>query len=936
MRDFENDLTPDDLRFVNAASHFSAVSMVCLSFRTFTYSTAPNLYVNCRVCLSSAPNMKTFLVLIITLFSFLPAFANHIAGGELFYEYLGAGSTPNTGKYKLTMRLFRDCHSPGQTLETETVKIGIYNTRNLSFYSTVQLALQRPVPTISLNTGAIPCLLNAPEVCFQIGIFTGTVELPSSTDGYTLSWIRCCRIDNIANLGVGTGVGGTFVTKIPGTSTLPTGQNSSPQFAIKDTALVCQNQHFTLDFGATDPDGDSLVYSFCDAYLGGTISDPNPGAPGSAGGIPSTLSLDPLPYRSPYDGQSPLGPAVSINRATGKITGVAPAAGRYVINVCITEWRNGTAINEHRKDFILQVGNCNYAAASPVPLSGAYCKDFTVNFSNNSTSSTIQNYQWDFGVAGSTKDTSTLPEPVFTYPDTGLYTIKLIVKGNAGCIDSGTTTLGVYPGFHPDFTVIGSCFQSPFNFKDKSTANYGVINSWSWNFGDPSNPNGTSSLQNPNYKYADTGKRNVTLTVKSSKGCSDVITKEISVTDKPYLSLPFKDTLICSIDTLQLKAEGTGNFTWTPAYNIINTNTANPLVYPKDTTTYTVTLTDNSCVATASVKINVLDSIKVDAGADTTICATDNIDLKAISAGLQYQWSPASEITGAADTKNVVGKPATATTYLVTAHLGKCQAKDSIRVAVVPYPKANAGIDVTICYGKQTQLSGKITGSSFNWSPDNSLLNPTTLTPLAHPNITTLYVLTVYDTLGCPKPFTDTVAVTVVPHVNAFAGNDTVIVANQPLQLNATGGSIYTWSPSTGMNDPYIANPVVVLGPSYDSITYTVRVTVPQGCSQDDDIKVKVFKTGPDIFVPSAFTPNHDGRNDFLRPIAVGLKSIASFSVYNRWGQLVYSSYGTQSRGWDGSIGGKEQAPGTYVFIAEGTDYLGKPVLKKGTVVLIR
>jgi gliding motility-associated-like protein len=509
------------------------------------------------------------------------------------------------------------------------------------------------------------------------------------------------------------------------------------------------------------------------------------------------------------------------------------------------------------------------------------------------------------------------------------------VKGAGGCVDTGTTQLGVYPGFKPDFEFTGSCFPAPFNFKDKSTANYGVIDSWSWNFGDASTTSDTSSLKDPTYKYADTGTRNVSLSVTSSKGCKADITKPVAVTDKPYLVLPFIDTLICGIDTLRLKAEGTGNFTWLPAYNILNANTATPLVYPKDTTTYTVTLVENGCVASASVKVNVLSSIAVYAGADTTICATDSAMFNPVSDGLQYEWTPVSEISGNPNVKNAIAKPAGTTTYNVTASLGKCRATDAITMKVVPYPKANAGSDATICYGKQTQLTGNITGSSFTWSPLGSLINGTTLTPVAAPRLTTLYVLTAYDTIGCPKPFADTVTVTVLPRINAFAGNDTVIVANQPLQLNASGGTSYAWSPATGMNNPFIANPVVVLGPSYDSITYKVVVSVGGSCAEEDDVKVTLFKTGPDIFIPSAFTPNHDGKNDFLKPIPVGMKSINFFNVYNRWGQLVYSS-GITNIGWDGTFGGKDQASGTYVYTAEGTDYLGKKIFKKGTVLLIR
>jgi gliding motility-associated-like protein len=282
-----------------------------------------------------------------------------------------------------------------------------------------------------------------------------------------------------------------------------------------------------------------------------------------------------------------------------------------------------------------------------------------------------------------------------------------------------------------------------------------------------------------------------------------------------------------------------------------------------------------------------------------------------------------------------VAKPVTTTLYNVTANLGKCQVKDEIRVSVAPYPTAAAGKDETICFGNTAQLTGTISAASFRWTPTGSLTNATTLTPVATPTRTTAYVLTVTDTLGCPKPVSDTVLISVVPKVNAFAGNDTVIVANQPLQLNASGGVSYEWTPATGLNNTSIANPVVMLGPGFDSLTYRVRVSGSAGCFEDDEVTVRLFKTGPDIFVPTAFTPNRDGRNDFLKPIAVGMQSVSAFKVFNRWGQVIYNAVSPRL-GWDGTYLGKDQAAGTYVFTVGGVDYQGKTVFKKGTVVLIR
>lgn len=878
--------------------------------------------------------MKKLVILIITFLCFTRAFANHISGGELFYEYLGRGSAANTNKYKITMRLFRDCHPQDQMtqlLENETVIVGVYHNNGSNLYTKTKLELQRPIPTIELHTNTIPCLINAPEVCFQVGVFINTVDLPISSGGYVLAWIRCCRANNIANLRVYTGIGATFTTTIPGTSVLPSENNSSPQFAIKDTALVCQNKDFLLDFGATDPDGDAITYAFCEANSGGTITEPNPGT--VEGGIPMVLTLSPLPYKFPFSGDSPLGSAVSIDPATGKITGIAPPQGRYVINVCATERRNGKIINVHHKDFILEVGDCDYAAADPLPMSGAWCKDSTVQFSNNNSSSSITGYEWSFGVPGAVSNEAA---PAYKYADTGVYKVTLKVFGAAGCVDEKSTFVGVYPGFTPAFDAIGSCFQTPFTFKDQSLASYGAVNSWRWDFGESSDNADTSVGQNPVYTYNTQGTRNVKLIITSTKGCIDSITKPVVVNNMASLSLPFHDTLICSIDTLPLHADANGTFTWTPAYNIIDQNSPDPFVFPKTTTTYAVTVTDaGGCVNKDSITVNVVNSITVTAGADTAICRTDIITLNAQGTGLQYHWTPTVGLIGNPNVKNPVASPDATTTYTVTANLGNCTAEDAIKIKVTPYPQATASSDVSICYGNSTQLTGTVTGSSFTWSPANSLTSSNSLTPLASPTATTSYVLTANDTLGCSKPVRDTVVVTVIPPVKAFAGNDTAVIANQQLQLNASGGANYFWSPSTGMSDVAIANPVVTLGVAYDSITYKVRVSTTEGCFAEDDLKVRVFKTNPDIFIPTAFTPNSDGKNDILKPLPVGIRALHYFKIYNRWGQLVYStsSFGT---GWDGTLGGKEQATGTYVFVARATDFLGNILNRRGTIVLIR
>ena len=622
--------------------------------------------------------MKKYFFIIVLFIWSIPATARHVAGGELFYEYLGPAGSGNSS-YRITLRLFRDCLSSGPLLQNENVTVGIYSGSNNALVSTLPLPLTGGVSSISLNTNKFPCLVGNINVCYEMAIYTSTVNLPDNLAGYTLSRIGCCRIDRISNLYIPTSVGSNYVTKIPGTSVIGAEHNNSPQFYVRDTALVCANKSFKLDFGAQDSDGDSLTYSFCDAYTSGS---------GSNNVQPSALlNLISLPYAFPYSGAFPLGAGVKINAATGLINGIAPPEGQYVVNVCITEWRNGKAFTEHRKDFILKVQNCDFVEAV-LPEKIIQCKDSIVHFENLSTSSLITSYTWEFGDNSSNKSSAAIVD--YPYKDTGRYVAKLTVTGPQGCIGSDSTVVYVYPGFKPAFNIVGSCFLNPFQFNDLTSTKYGFVNSWRWDFGDETTGADTSILKNPNYKYLTPSKKDIGLVVTSSKGCIDSLHKDYLVSDKPILQLPFKDTLICNIDTLAIPVLNTGSFSWLPNKNILNANTSTPLVFPKDTTRYIVTLTDNGCVNTDTVTINVLPFIRVDLGKDSVVCVADTFRLSPISYALQYQWTSS---TGVAieSVKYPLVKPLVSTRYYVKANLGRCEDKDSMSINLVPYPTVPAG-----------------------------------------------------------------------------------------------------------------------------------------------------------------------------------------------------------------------------------------------------
>jgi gliding motility-associated-like protein len=419
--------------------------------------------------------------------------------------------------------------------------------------------------------------------------------------------------------------------------------------------------------------------------------------------------------------------------------------------------------------------------------------------------------------------------------------------------------------------------------------------------------------------------------VGNSKGCIDSVQLNVPVLDKPPLRLT-NDTLICTIDTLQLNAVGTGTFTWTPNYNINNVTTQNPLVSPDVPTKYYVTLDAGpGCVNTDSVMVDVKSYVTLSAPKDTTICRGDGVLLQPTSDALNYVWSPAATLNNP-DVKNPIATPLTDTRYTVIGNIGKCQATADVNVKVVPYPSVIASGDARICFEDSIQIGAQIVASSYSWSPTTYMLNSNTLNPVVFPPNSTNYIITVRDTLGCPKPVSDTVSIIIIPPVQAFAGNDTNIVINQPLQLNATGGEFYSWSPSIGLNKTDISNPVAIL---QNNQQYIVKVSTAEGCFAYDTIRVTVFTTPPGFFVPNAFTPNKDGLNDNIRPITAGLSKLYYFSIYNRWGQLVFTT-SQEKIGWDGTLNGREQPMGVYVWMAKATTYTGQTIIGKGTITLIR
>ena len=127
----------------------------------------------------------------------------------------------------------------------------------------------------------------------------------------------------------------------------------------------------------------------------------------------------------------------------------------------------------------------------------------------------------------------------------------------------------------------------------------------------------------------------------------------------------------------------------------------------------------------------------------------------------------------------------------------------------------------------------------------------------------------------------------------------------------------------------------MIISKPQDNIEYVVRVSNSIGCFDTDTINVRYFKVDPDFYIPNAFTPNGDGLNDIIKPIAIGMKTIDKFIVLNRWGQTMFSTTRT-GKGWDGKVNGISQVTGTYIYYIEGKKFNNQNISTKGTFLLIK
>lgn len=465
------------------------------------------------------------------------------------------------------------------------------------------------------------------------------------------------------------------------------------------------------------------------------------------------------------------------------------------------------------------------------------CPPLLVHFTDSSKGN-ISNWEWDFGDGGS----SVINSPSNVYTKAGEYTVKLTVTNSVGCKDSIVkddlvVVLGPKGTF--EFTTTNGCLGNEIQFiavTENSVEN-------TWDFGDGTlYKAGDTTL----HTYPSSGIYKPTLVLDDGLGClftiptnDSVLVGEINVdfiSDSNYLC----KTGDIQFGDLSFGFPGINSWEWN--FGDGNTsNSQNPSHHFDSAGIYNVSLTVSNgyCIDT----IEKPAFISVDRGPQADF---DNSGLPCIPADISFNDLTQSDSTlaswswdfGNGNTSNVQNATTqfpTAGSYdvqlIVASNIG-CADTVVKSIKINENPVANAGTDSSICSYEQLQLNGQ--GAEFySWFPASGLSNDSTANPIAQPNVTTDYVLTVMDSIGCSSSDTITIEVNNPPVVTTIS--DQVICKGDIINIWASGGDFYNWNPTGSC-----ANCDSTLVKPSTSTTYTVAVSDSNGCVSNDSVEVTV------------------------------------------------------------------------------------------------
>ena len=399
----------------------------------------------------------------------------------------------------------------------------------------------------------------------------------------------------------------------------------------------------------------------------------------------------------------------------------------------------------------------------------------------------------------------------------------------------------------------------------------------------------------------------------NSNGCLNLDTLDLMIYDIPAFSAG-EDTSICENDTIQLNAFGGVSYQWIAG---VLDSVNNPILILDSSINLILEITDsNNCTYYDSIFIEVNQNPIAFAGNDTTVCYKSLTQLNA-SGGVIYNWSDSINLNHN-NTYNPVFYGLNDSYQIVTVtDVNGCSDLDSIFIDVF---KLNSQItNNTLCIGDSTEVI--VSGDNLygiNWYPGNTFSDSTSSSTIIYHNNQSFqyYYYDAIDSNNCV--FSDTLDI-VMGDSSAFIDTNSIITCNGAEfefdnQSNPAFDFNWSFSDGTSYNEKTV-NKVFYFNSQF-SVTLTVFDSL--GCQSNLDIfgKVLSFDEYFKVSLPNVFTPNFDGDNDIFRVNMAGeLNECSELSIFNRWGQLVYSSYGRRTPEWNGkNYSGLDVPTGQYYF----------------------
>lgn len=589
----------------------------------------------------------------------------------------------------------------------------------------------------------------------------------------------------------------------------------------------------------------------------------------------------------------------------------------------------------------------NFNFTNPVCLSDSVYFTGTANPNGY----TLVNYLWNFP----DNTTANTINAVKKFVTPGNNNVKYTVIASNGCTRDTTKTVFIFDSPIANFGVTTPiCNKDSVRITDTCSITLGSIATWQYNFGDGNTL--TRTTNTPFYHhYNNPGTYTIKLIVNSNNSCkSDTAYRTVVVNPSPVARFGY-DRNICVNDSIFItdtSSVTTGTITnWYYDFgdgHTLNRNTNTGFYHPYTITgSFDVRLVVTSNLGCVSDTFRRIVTVNNKPSASIAITGRPCIDSLftftssfPITAGAAWYWSFGDGITANSITSNTATHAyATALSGLPIKHvvnLGQGCVSDTA-IATIPIITANPVASFTIkkdtlCENRPVLFTSAATNiSQWLWNFGNG--TGTTIPPFmyTYTNAGSYVVrLVVKDINGCGSaPATDNLVIGAIPQVNA--GPDKIIQVNASTSIDAnvtpSGAYNYLWSPSLYLNNSTILKPVAT-PPS--TTVYTLVVKDPAThCEGQDDVQIQVISK---LYIPNAFTPNGDGKNDKWGIPGMALYPDATVTIYNRYGQKIYESKNYVNNLWDGRFKGTQQPAGTYIYVID----FGNKKIEKGTVNIIQ